>query len=793
MPSADHVRQAIRSLRRQPSLVALVLITLAIGLGATTAVFSVANTLIWRDLPYGDPHRLVSLNDRRGGEGTVNVALPNLWDWQAGAPALDGVGAWASADVNLAGPSGAERVSGGRMTRDLFRVLGAPLIQGRTFTEAEAAPGTRVAIVTESAWRQFLSGRDDVLARTITIDGETHQVIGVAPDIPGIEARVWRPVIDAGPATSRRNHAYRAVGRLREDATIDQLRGQLAVVSARLEAAYPDTNSGWSAVVTPLQEAMTEGVTSVIALLAAAVGALLLLAAANTANLLGARATARQREFAVRSALGASRAQLLQQVLTESVLLGSIGCALGLGVAYLGTSLATSVIPLDMSPLWATPRVDVSTLAFSVGLAMVVSVACGVWPALVASRQRPQNALQERAAASPHGPRRTRATLAVVQVALASVLLVGTGLLLGSLRSALLSDPGFDASNSLTFRVTPPRAAYADAPALADYFDSLLTRLRGLPGVAAGGAVSGIPLGGGNTVRGVIRLGDPRPAPGEERLTLFQVSTAGYLPALGARLRGRDFSSIDTAQGEPVAIINQSLADALWPGEDAIGKHIHIFTDEETPRTVIGVVATIRHIGLDADPSHQYFVPMSQAPQRSMSVVLRTTDGFNLAQVRETALAIDPTLPLYDVRTLDQVMSQSLAERRLMAAVVSTCGAIALMLATIGVYGVVSHSVSERRREIGIRMALGASRGTVVGLVLKQALGLTLVGLVVGMAVSAVGTGIVSEFVFGVTPLDITTRLLVTLLIAVTTVVASLAPARTAAGIDPGVSLKGPS
>jgi putative ABC transport system permease protein len=785
----DDVRHATRSLRRRPSLVALVLATLAIGMGATTAVFSVANALLLRDLPYAEPHRLVSLNDRRGDRGTFSVALPNLFDWQTAAPAIDGVGAWASADVNLAGPSGAERVRGGRMTPDLFRVLGVPLTLGRTFTEAERAPGTLVALLTESAWRQFLARRDDVLARTVIIDGEAHQVIGVVPDIPGLEARIWRPVVNAAPATSRRNHAYRAVARLREGATIDELRGQLDVVSARLESEYPDTNKGWGAAVTPLQESMTEDLTSAVTLMAVAVGALLLLAAANTANLLSARAASMQRDFAVRAALGASRARLLRQVLTESALLGLTGSTLGLGLAYLGTSLVTAVIASGVT-LWVTPAVDASALAFSVAMAMVVSIGFGVWPALAAARQRPQNALQERSTASPRGPRRTRAALAVVQVALASVLLVGTGLLLASLRTALLADPGFDPANTITFRVTPPRIAYADAPALADYFDSLLTRLRDLPGVVVGGAVSGIPLGSSNTVRGVIRPGDPRPAIGEARLTLYQVSTPGYLPALGARLRGRDFSVTDTASGEPIAIINQSLADELWPGQDAIGRQIHIYTDEDTPRRVIGVIDTIRHMGLDEDPYHQYFVPMSQAPQRSMSVLLRTTTGFNPAQVRQAALALDPTLPLYEVRTLDQVMSQSLAERRAMAVIVTAFGVIALVLATIGVYGVVSNSVSERRREIGIRLALGAPRGAVVGLVLRQTLMLTSAGVVMGMLASVAGTNIVATFVFGVTPLDVTTRLLVVILITVTTIVASLSPARTASRIDPASALK---
>ncbi|HUR20709.1 MAG TPA: ABC transporter permease [Vicinamibacterales bacterium] len=788
----DDLRHAVRSLRRQPSLAALVVVTLAIGMGATTAVFSVANTLLLQDLPYPEPHRLVSLGERNatsGFGGRSNVSLPNLNDWRAGAPAMERVAAWSTSDVNVAGPAGAERVRGARTTPDLFAVLGLPLTKGRAFTEAERAPGTLLVVLTESAWRQFTNRRDDVLGQTLVIDGEAHTVIGVAPDIAGLDVKIWRPLFDAEPATIRRNHAFRAVARLRQDATIAQLQGQLSAVAQRLEAEYPATNRGWGVEAVPLHAALTEDLTSAVTLMAVAVGTLLLLAAANTANLLGARAAAMRRDFAVRVALGASRARLLRQVLTESALLALAGSALGLGAAYVGTSLFTAVISSDMV-LWATPGVDGRVMAFSAVLALMVSLLSGAWPAMVAARQRPQDAIQERSTSSPRATRRTRAVFAVTQVALASVLLVGTALLLASLRAALIVDPGFDPSGTMTFRVTPPRVAYADAPALAAYFDAMLTRLRALPGVVAAGAVSGIPLASSKTARGVIRPGDPIPEQGRARLTLYHVASPGYLPALGARLRGRDFTSADSSSSEPVAIVNQALAEALWPSQDPIGRQILIFTDEKAPRLVVGVVANIRHAGLDEETSNQYFVPVSQAPQRSMSIVLRTGPGFDAGRVRESAMAIDPTLPLYEVRTLDQVVSQSLAERRAMTAIVTAFGLIALVLATVGVYGVVSNSVSERRREIGIRLALGAQRGRVVSLVIRQALLLTAMGLVIGLGASAAGSRIVAGVLFGVTPLDVSTRVLVALVLVCTTLAASLSPARRASRVDPASSLK---
>jgi putative ABC transport system permease protein len=789
----DDLRHAIRSLRRQPSLVALVVATLGIGMGATTAVFTVANALVLQDLPFPEPRRLVSLGERNatsGFGGRSNVSLPNLIDWRAGAPAMERVAAWSTSDVNVAGPSGAERVQGARTTPDIFAVIGLPLTKGRSFSESERAPGTLLVVLTESAWRQFMHRREDVLGQTVVIDGEAHTVIGVAPDIPGLDVKVWRPLFDAEPATIRRNHAFRAVARLREDATLEQLQGQLTVVAQRLETEHPATNRGWGVEAVPLHAALTEDLTLAVTLMAVAVGALLLLAAANTANLLGARAVAMRRDFAVRAALGASRTRLLRQVLTEGALLALAGSMLGLGVAYVGTSMFTAVVSDNMA-LWATPRVDGQVMAFSTVLAVVISMLFGAWPAIVAARQRPQDALQERPTSSPRAGRRTRAVLAVTQVALASVLLVGTTLLLASLRAALIADPGFDPSSTMTFRVSPPRVAYADAPALAAYFDTMLARLRVLPGVIAAGAVSGIPLGSSNTARGIIRPGDPIPEPGRARLTLYHVASPGYLPALGARLRGRDFMPADSSSSEPVAIINQDLADALWPAQDAIGREILIFTDEKTPRRVIGVVATIRHSGLDEETSNQYFVPVSQAPQRSMSIVLRTGPGFEAGTVRDTAMAIDPTLPLYEVRTLDQVVSQSLAERRAMTAIVTAFGLIALVLATVGVYGVVSNSVSERRREIGIRLALGAQRGSVVGLVIRQALLLTALGLVIGLGASAAGSRVVSGILFGVTPLDISTRVLVAVVLLGTTVAASLSPARRASRVDPASSLKG--
>jgi predicted permease len=429
-------------------------------------------------------------------------------------------------------------------------------------------------------------------------------------------------------------------------------------------------------------------------------------------------------------------------------------------------------------------------MVFSTVLAVIVSMVFGAWPAMVAARQRPQEALRDRPTSSSGAGRRTRAVLAVTQVALASLLLVATALLLASLRTALIVDPGFDPSNTMTFRVTPPRAAYADAPALAAYFDTLLARVRALPGVVSAGAVSGIPLASSNVARGVIRPEDPVPEQGRARLTLYHVASPGYLAALGARLRGRDFTPADSSSSEPVAIINQDLADALWAGQDPIGREILIFTDEKTPRRVIGVVAAIRHSGLDEETSNQYFVPVSQAPQRSMSIVLRTGAGFDAARVRETAMALDPTLPLYEVRTLDQVVSQSLAERRAMTAIVTAFGLIALVLATVGVYGVVSNSVAERRREIGIRLALGAQRGRVVTLVIRQALMLTVVGLVIGLAASTAGSRVVSGFLFGITPLDLSIRALVAAVLIGTAIAASLSPARRASRVDPASSLK---
>lgn len=799
----EDVRLAVRGLRRQPSLVMLVVATLGVGIGATTAVFSVANTLVLQTLPYDQPHRLVSLAEsnvnRTGGRlrligghmvsGTFNVSLPNLYDWQAAAPALEAVGAWSMADVNVAGPQGAERVAGARMTPGLFAVLGTSILRGRGFEEADRAPGLRRVILSESAWRQFFNRDADVIGKSVIADGEAHEVVGIVGDIDGFEARVWRPVPDAAPANVRRNHAFRTFGRLREGATIEQLQQQLDIVASRLADAYPETNKGWVALAQPLQASLTEDVTSAIGLLTGAVAALLLLAMANTANLLGARATALRRDFAVRAALGASRLRLLRQVLTESLLLAVAGAGLGGVVAYGGVSVVTAVISADVS-LWQTPAVDGRALAFSLGLAVCVALACGLWPAWSAARQDPHGALQERSSSSPATARRTRAVLAVVQVATASVLMVGTLLLLGSLRTALGADPGFEPAGALSFRVAPPRAGYADAASLTAYYDSLLQRVRQIPGVEAAGAVSGIPLGSSNTVRGVIAAGTPKPETFDDHLALYQVATPGYLQALGARLRGREFAATDTATSEPVMVINQHLADRLFPGQDPVGRQAWVFTDEPMARRIVGVIATIRHMALDEDEYSQYFVPMTQSPQRAMSLVLRAPSGLDGARVREAARAVDPTLPLYEVRTLDQVLRQSLAERRALTTLVTAFGVVALLLSCLGVYGVVTHAAAERRLELVIRLALGAQRGAMAGLVLRQALLLTAIGLGVGLGASVLLTDVVAEFVYGLEAGDPRTRVAVAVLMLLVTAAACLAPARRAARVDPAEVLK---
>jgi putative ABC transport system permease protein len=780
-----------RTLRRSPGIALTAIVTLALGIGASTAVFSVADALVLQSLPYPAADRLVALTDDNEERGdSVNVALPNFDDWRASVEAIEAAAAWQTADMNLAGASAAERVSGAVATEEIFDVLGAVPILGRTFGRESLEPGLEtVAVLSERAWRQAFGGRENIVGTTAVLDGVAHTVIGVVPAVAGLtDVQVWRPIARTGAATRRTSHGFRAIARLRPGVSIDEARGQFDVAAARLAAAYPESNAGWRVGVRPLQETLGEDLDQVLVLVGGVAGVLLLVACTNVAGLLVARTADRRLEFVVRAALGAPRRRIVRQLLTESVLLSVAGAAGGLIVASWTTGLIVSLLPAEVA-LWREPSLSRSVLAFAAGVSIATGLAFGLAPALSTTRAGLQARLRDGGSATPTGTRGLRHTLVFVQIALASVLLVGAGLLGTSLWQALRVDAGLDLRSVLTFRVTLPRSTYADAAALGWYFDELLARLRALPQVEAAGAISSLPMADDDTISTVRRPDEPAPARGEERWALHQITTPGYMRASGTRvLVGRDFTDADTAGSERVVIVNESLARELWPGVNPIGRALVL--EPGTLHQVIGLIADVRHFGLDQKLYRQYFVPLGQTPARGMSVALRVRGALPAEQLRQVLASVDPTVPPYSLRTLESMASGSLASRRSLTGTVAVCGGAAVLLAAVGLYGIVATGVRDRRREIGIRLALGATAGRVVGLFVRQAVVLAAAGVAAGLVATYWTTGLVEEFLFGVEPLDAATLSAIAVVLLAMSIAAAWLSARHAARVSPIDSLK---
>lgn len=788
------LQYGLRTFRKRPVASAAAVLILAVGIGATTAVFSVNDALIWRPLPYPDADRLVLVEERNDPLGFAgNVAIENFDEWQGRVPSVEAAAAWAISDVNLAGADEAARVRGAVITPGLFDLNGARQVLGRAIQAADREMGRHlVAVLSEGAWRRLFGGAPDVIGRSVLLDSVPHVVVGVVTGVAGFaDVDVWRPLTRSRDGGGRREHAFRAVARLAPGVPIERAASEIDGVYAALEVAHPETNRGWRARLTPLKEVMIEDLTTMVRLSGAVVAVLLLIACANVANLLLARASERQREFAVRRALGAERARLLRQVLTESLLLAGAGALAGLGVAWAVTKALVAVLAAETT-LWLTPGLDARMLGFATGVAVATAVIFGVLPALVMSRVEPQVAMRQGVASSASPARRRLGTaLTFAQMTLACLLLIAAGLLLNSLQHALRVDPGFDGEGVITFRVTPARSAYADATSLERFYDTLLTELRRLPQVAHAGAVSGLPLAGNSIVRGVIRPDEPIPALDAVRLTLHQAATPGYVSAVGIRLRaGRDFTSADSTTAAPVAIVNRSLADALWPAADPIGREILVHTDEQTPRRVVGVTDDVRHVGLDAPVYPQYFVPFAQSPARSMSVTVRSTAPVPAGDLRRVVAGLDPSLPLYEMQTLDALLDDAIGTRRALTLGLTAFGLVALVLAVTGLAATVGTAVTERRREIGIRLALGATPRGIASLFLRQGAAVAGLGVVAGLGLSRLTAPFLEELLFGVTPLDAPSvaSAVVTLLAAA--MAATWAAARPATRVDPLETLR---
>jgi putative ABC transport system permease protein len=808
MMLAHDLRQAVRGMRSSPGATLTAVAALAIGIGANTAIFSVVDAVLLRPLPFAEPDRLFMVwqNDTNRHTEREWVSPANFLDWRRDSRAFSSLAAFSESGFNLTGSGEPERLDGQRVSASLFPLLGVGAALGRSFlSEEDQAGAARVVILSDGLWRRRFGADPAIVGRSILLDGESVAVVGVMPPrfrFPGEEDDLWVPLaFDGKEAARRRSLMLRVVGRLAPGVTAGEARAEMETIARRLERAYPEANAGMGATLVGLQDQMVGDARAALYVLLAAVGAVLLIACANVASILMTRAAARGRDLAIRAALGASRARLVRQLLTESVLLALLGGALGILLALWGIDVLQAGIPADI-PRFSRIGLDPRVLVFTLGVSLLTGLLFGVLPALGASRPDLNEALRD-GVRGTSGPARSRAraALVVAEVALALVLLIGAGLLIRSFANVRGLNPGFLPENLLTLRMDLPEKKYGDLGARSAFYREILDRVGGIPGVRDAGLVTFLPLTfvGGSFAFQVE--GRPIPPAGQEPFTVYRVVSPGLFGAMGIPLlRGRTFTDADDVRTPLVAIIGDTMARQVFPGQDPVGRRILFGVGPQGPDaqwvTIVGVAGDVRQFDLDSDPRPAVYVPYAQetlfwfAP-RDLVVRAAGTEPLALAAaVRATIRSVDPNQPISSVRTMDDVVSEASARRRFSALLLGVFAAAALILAAVGVYGVVACSVEQRTREIGIRMALGARRRQVFGLVVGQAARLALLGVALGLAGSLALTRLLGSLLFGVTPTDPLTFVLTALVLPTCAVVACLVPARRATRLDPMVALR---
>ena len=791
-------RYAVRLLLSKPGVTAVAIITLALGIGANTAIFTVTHALLLKPLPYQHADRLVLLSENNLSRGWTSFTLSpaNFLDWRAQAKSFDVMAAWGGRPFNYTGGSAPERLRGLTGTEGFLEMVGTGAELGRGFRPDEFAPGKdQVVIISYGFWQRTFGGNRDVLNTSITLSGRPYTIVGVMKPnyrFGGRDTDVFTPrSFDAEEAQGRGGHYLSVVARLRAGVSLDQASTELSGIASRLEQQYPATNKGWGAVVQSLHEAAVGNVRPMLLVLLGAVGLVLLVACANLANMHLARATVRAREMAIRTAIGAGRARIVQQLLTESLVLAVVGGGLGLLVAYWSTSALVAAYP-TLLPRSADIRLDPTVLAFTAGLSIVTAILFGLAPAVSAARTNLIESLKENVRGSGPGRRWLRSALVVTEVALAIVLLVGAGLLLRSFQKLSRVEPGFATDQRLRVTMVLPMPKYADDGRLVDFYDRALARLRVLPGVESAALTSMVPIGGSDEIYSINFEGRPPFPPGQGVSALYYLVDPGYFETLGIPVvKGRTFTNEDRTGTPRVAVINDVFVRLHFPNEDPIGKRIRMGRNSDIVREIVGVVGTVKHYGLTDKEQAQMYEPFAQMPSPAMNFVLKTAlDPAALtASVRHEIKAVDPEQPVSATMPLAQMVANSTALPRIQSILLGVFAGIALVLAAVGLYGVMAYSVSQRTQEIGIRMALGAHRQSVLGMVLRQAFLLTFAGLVVGLAgailLGRVLSTTLEPLLFQVEPVDVTTLVTVPLVLVVVALFAAWIPARRATQVDP--------
>src|SRR5579864_4055917 len=800
------LRFAVRMLRKSPGFTAIAVLTLALGIGANTAIFSLVNGVLLRPLPYRNPTRLTMVWEKNRDGSPENVGYATYLDWKSQNKSFKEIAIYSSWQpvLQVGEP---EQLSGLRVTSNYFRTLGVYPEIGRDFLPEEDVPNAnKVVMLSHSLWQRKFNSDPNIVGRSINMNATQYIVVGVLParyqslmsqDPRGGSVEIWRVLgYDVSqPWACRTCHHLAAIGRLRDGVAITQANAEMDTISAALGKAYPKEYDDIGVILTPNRDQLLGPASTPLYILLGAVSFVLLVACANLANLLLARATDREREVAVRAALGATRGRIIRQLLAENCVLGMLGAAAGLFPAYWTPKVLATIGAGDL-PRLDQVRLDWRVLLFTVAVALLTGIAAGLAPGYRLSKNNMHDSLKEGMRDSGSvASRRLRGLLIVSEVALSLTLLIGAGLLLRSLSRMLVVSPGFDPTNVLSMQTSVLGQRFNDNAVVRQYFADAVERLRALPGVQSAGAASQIPLAGNMDKYGFHAEGKMHANPEEDPSAERYCITPGFLETMRIPLlRGRDISPADTATAPQVLLISETTARRMWPGEDPIGKRVKVGDMDKPWWTVVGITGDVHHVGLDAQPDMQMYVPHQQwaFPDGLMIFVIRTAGKpAAISSAAQQAIhSIDPTQPISRIAALANYVGLSVQDRRFALILIGAFAAIALALSVVGIYGVTAYSVAQRTREIGIRIALGAKRGELLGLLLRQGMLLVVCGVVAGIIASVALTQFLASMLFDVQPTDLPTFATVALLLVAVSVAACFLPARRAMRVDPMVALR---
>jgi len=798
------LRYGARMLLKKPGFTLIAVITLALGIGANTAIFSVVHAVLLQSLPYPDADRLVMVWETRRsnikGQNVINMG--NFFDWKEQNRVFEDMAAFASTSVNLTSGGEPEEVPSQIATTSLFNVLGVNPILGRTFSPDEGRPGQPgVVVISFGLWQRRFGGDTQIIGRKLTLSGNEITVIGVMPAGFNWQVRagsitdVWSPLQIDEQNRPRRGRGAMAVARLKPAVSLEQAQAEMNAIHSRIEQQYPEFNAGWGVNLVPLRTQFTGEIRLALLVLLGAVGMVLLIACANVANLLLARAAGRQREVAVRAALGASRGRIIKQLLIESLLLAGLGGLAGLALAWWGTEVLVSLAPPDLLNL-AQIKINAGVLCFTLGISLLTGVIFGLVPALEATRLNLSESLKEGGRSGGGGMRaqRLRNSLVILEVALAVVLLVGAGLLIRSYAQLEGVDPGFNAQNVLTMGVSLPRLKYDNDQKRINFFRQAIAQMQALPGVESVGAGNSLPFAAAHPATSLDVEGRPILPVVQKLKTGVMVTDVNYFRAMQIPLKhGRLFTDQETAEMRHIVIINEAFARQHFPNEDPLGKRVTIYLGNNTqPCEIIGVVGNSKHMQLETEVRPMAYWPYPELATPAMTFVIRTRgDAATITTgARNIIRALDPQQPVSAVRTMESLIWTSVARARFNTLLLGIFAMVALLLAGVGIYGVMAYSVAQRTHEIGVRIALGARKNDVLKLVVERGMKLALGGVVIGVAASFALTRLMETLLFEVSTTDPLTFASIPLLLAFVALLACLIPARGAAKVDPMIALR---